>query len=129
MDVTRLTAWRTAAASALASRILSRPDSARLLMVGAGALAPFPTGARLGAPDPRDRDLEPIAVPAEALVNTGAIWHDRDASPQILPVRFQRRYHFHRNAVRPAADPWRLAEARNSSRLRRCIQAHHARDR
>ena len=41
MDATRLTAWRTAAASALASRKLSRPDSSRLLMVGAGALAPF----------------------------------------------------------------------------------------
>lgn len=41
MDATRLTAWRTAAASALAGRFLSRPDSKRLLMVGAGALAPF----------------------------------------------------------------------------------------
>jgi ornithine cyclodeaminase/alanine dehydrogenase-like protein (mu-crystallin family) len=41
MDATRLTAWRTAAASALASRYLSRPDAARLLMAGAGALAPF----------------------------------------------------------------------------------------
>jgi ornithine cyclodeaminase len=41
MDATRLTAWRTAAASALASRSLSRPDASRLLMVGAGALAPF----------------------------------------------------------------------------------------
>jgi ornithine cyclodeaminase len=41
MDGTRLTAWRTAAASALASRHLSRPDAARLLMVGSGALAPF----------------------------------------------------------------------------------------
>lgn len=41
MDATRLTAWRTAAASALASRYLSRPDATRLLMVGAGALAPF----------------------------------------------------------------------------------------
>jgi ornithine cyclodeaminase len=41
MDATRLTAWRTAAASALASRWLSRTDAARLLMVGAGALAPF----------------------------------------------------------------------------------------
>jgi ornithine cyclodeaminase len=41
MEATRLTAWRTAAASALASRHLSRPDAARLLMVGAGALAPF----------------------------------------------------------------------------------------
>lgn len=41
MDATRLTAWRTATASALASRSLSRPDASRLLMVGAGALAPF----------------------------------------------------------------------------------------
>jgi ornithine cyclodeaminase len=41
MDATRLTAWRTAAASALASRHLSRPDAARLLTIGAGALAPF----------------------------------------------------------------------------------------
>jgi len=40
MDASRLTAWRTAAASALASRYLSRPDASRLLMVGAGALAP-----------------------------------------------------------------------------------------
>lgn len=41
MDATRLTVWRTAAASALASRSLSRLDAARMLMVGAGALAPF----------------------------------------------------------------------------------------
>jgi ornithine cyclodeaminase len=40
MDAARLTAWRTGAASALASRYLSRPDSQRLLMVGAGVLAP-----------------------------------------------------------------------------------------
>jgi ornithine cyclodeaminase len=39
MDGARLTAWRTAAASALASRFLSRPDAARMVMVGAGALA------------------------------------------------------------------------------------------
>jgi ornithine cyclodeaminase len=35
-----LTLRRTAATSALASRYLSRPDSSRLLLVGAGALAP-----------------------------------------------------------------------------------------
>jgi alanine dehydrogenase len=40
MDATRLTARRTAAASALASRYLSRSDASRLLMIGAGALAP-----------------------------------------------------------------------------------------
>ena len=41
LDGTRLTLWRTAAASALASRMLERPDSKRMLMVGAGALSPF----------------------------------------------------------------------------------------
>jgi len=35
-----LTAWRTAAASALASRFLSREDASHLVMIGAGALAP-----------------------------------------------------------------------------------------
>ncbi|MEO1793601.1 MAG: ornithine cyclodeaminase family protein [Pseudomonadota bacterium] len=40
IDGARLTVWRTAAASALASRYLSRADSATLLMIGAGALAP-----------------------------------------------------------------------------------------
>ena len=41
MDGTRLTHWRTAAASGLAARALARPDARRLLMVGAVALAPF----------------------------------------------------------------------------------------
>jgi ornithine cyclodeaminase/alanine dehydrogenase-like protein (mu-crystallin family) len=41
IDGTRLTVWRTAAASALAARHLARPDASRMAMVGAGALAPF----------------------------------------------------------------------------------------
>jgi ornithine cyclodeaminase/alanine dehydrogenase-like protein (mu-crystallin family) len=41
IDGTRLTTWRTAAASALAARFLARPDARRMVMVGAGALAPF----------------------------------------------------------------------------------------
>jgi ornithine cyclodeaminase/alanine dehydrogenase-like protein (mu-crystallin family) len=41
MDGARITAWRTAAASALAARYLARSDASRMLMVGAGALAPF----------------------------------------------------------------------------------------
>lgn len=41
MDGTRLTAWRTAAASALAASYVAREDTSRMLMVGAGALAPF----------------------------------------------------------------------------------------
>jgi ornithine cyclodeaminase len=41
LDGTRLTVWRTAAASALAARHLARADAKRLLIVGAGQLAPF----------------------------------------------------------------------------------------
>jgi alanine dehydrogenase len=41
MDGTVLTAWRTAAASALAASFLAREDAAHLVMVGAGALAPM----------------------------------------------------------------------------------------
>ncbi len=41
LDGTRLTHWRTAAASALAARHLARADAERLLVVGAGALAPY----------------------------------------------------------------------------------------
>ncbi len=41
LDATRLTVWRTAAASALAARFLARPETTRMLMVGAGALAPY----------------------------------------------------------------------------------------
>lgn len=41
LDGARLTLWRTAAASALAASYLARPDSATLVMAGAGALAPF----------------------------------------------------------------------------------------
>jgi len=40
-DGRMLTLWRTAAASALASRFLSNGDSQRLLLVGAGALSPY----------------------------------------------------------------------------------------
>ena len=41
MDGARLTLWRTAAASALASRAMARKDASHMLMVGAGALARF----------------------------------------------------------------------------------------
>lgn len=40
MDGRVLTAWRTAAASALAASYLARDDASHLLMIGAGALAP-----------------------------------------------------------------------------------------
>jgi ornithine cyclodeaminase len=41
LDGTRLTVWRTAAASALAARYLARKDAGRMVMVGSGSLAPF----------------------------------------------------------------------------------------
>ena len=40
LDGQALTLWRTAAASALAASYLARSDARRLVMVGAGALAP-----------------------------------------------------------------------------------------
>jgi ornithine cyclodeaminase len=40
MDAQALTAWRTAAASALAASYLARADAGHLVMIGAGALAP-----------------------------------------------------------------------------------------
>lgn len=41
IDGHRLTLWRTAAASALAAKYLAREDAAHLLLIGAGALAPY----------------------------------------------------------------------------------------
>ncbi len=41
MDGRELTLWRTAATSALASRMLAREDAESLAMIGAGALAPY----------------------------------------------------------------------------------------
>lgn len=41
IDGHRLTLWRTAAASALAARYLAREDASHLLLIGAGALAPY----------------------------------------------------------------------------------------
>ncbi|KAB0682868.1 ornithine cyclodeaminase family protein [Aureimonas leprariae] len=41
VDGPSLTAWRTAAASALAATFLARKDSATHLVIGAGAMAPF----------------------------------------------------------------------------------------
>jgi ornithine cyclodeaminase len=40
LDGPALTTWRTAAASALAAAMLATPDARRMVMVGAGALAP-----------------------------------------------------------------------------------------
>ena len=57
LDGTRLTHWRTAAASALAARHLAPADARRLLVVGAGALAPFMARAHASV-----RRYEEVAV-------------------------------------------------------------------
>jgi ornithine cyclodeaminase len=49
IDGGALTLWRTAAASVLAASYLARPDASRLVMVGAGALAPYLIAAHAGA--------------------------------------------------------------------------------
>jgi alanine dehydrogenase len=76
MDGTRLTAWRTAAASALAAGYLARRDSAELVMVGAGALAPFLVRAHAAVRPIRrvalwNRDSEKCAPLAAALAADG----------------------------------------------------------
>ncbi|MGL4437978.1 MAG: ornithine cyclodeaminase family protein [Bosea sp. (in: a-proteobacteria)] len=82
LDGARLTLWRTAAASALASQAMARRDASRMLMVGAGALARFlieahssvlpitdvdiwnrsPASAEALAKDMRDRGIKARAV-------------------------------------------------------------------
>lgn len=57
MDGTRLTLWRTAAASALAARYLARDDCRRMVMVGAGALAPYLIRAHRA-----ERPIEDVAI-------------------------------------------------------------------
>lgn len=57
LDGSRLTLWRTAAASALAARHLARPDAHRLVMIGAGALARFLVLAHAAA-----RPINEVAV-------------------------------------------------------------------
>jgi ornithine cyclodeaminase/alanine dehydrogenase-like protein (mu-crystallin family) len=80
MDGTRLTLWRTAAASALAARHLAQADRRRMLMVGAGALCHFMIRAHA----------------AEARLTDIAIWNHNPARAQAqvmalagdgLPVR------------------------------------------
>lgn len=75
MDGTRLTHWRTAAASALGARFLARPDSRRLLIVGAGALAPALLQAH--------RSVRPI--------DHVTLWNHRRAGAEALATRIRER--------------------------------------
>jgi ornithine cyclodeaminase len=73
LDGTRLTLWRTAAASALAAQSLARPDASRMVMVGAGALAPFLIRAH--------RSVRPI--------EDVALWARQRAKAEALAARLR----------------------------------------
>lgn len=79
MDGTRLTLWRTSAASALASKYLSRPDSKILTMVGAGALSPFMIRAHMAV-----RPIEEVHLWNHNIRNAHALAEKLQA--QGLPV-------------------------------------------
>lgn len=72
IDAPALTVWRTAAASALASRYLSRPDASRMLMIGAGALCEYLIRAHASVRPIRDV----------------AIWNRTRANAEKLAARF-----------------------------------------
>ncbi|MDD9877046.1 MAG: ornithine cyclodeaminase family protein [Magnetovibrio sp.] len=76
LDGAELTARRTASASALASRHLSRPDAQRLAMIGTGTLAPHLIGAHASQRPITEvtiwgRAPEKAAALAETLGETG----------------------------------------------------------
>ena len=71
LDGTRLTLWRTAAASALAARHLAGPDAGCMVMVGAGALAPYLVRAHL----------------AERPIRSVRLWARRPEAARALAAR------------------------------------------
>jgi ornithine cyclodeaminase len=93
LDGTRLTLWRTAAASALAARHLAREDASLMTMVGAGALAPFLIRAHLSQRPIRRvklwnhrpekaaalaAELSPAGLPVEAATDLEAAVREAD---------------------------------------------------
>ncbi|MFD2262014.1 ornithine cyclodeaminase family protein [Lacibacterium aquatile] len=81
MDGPMLTVRRTAAASALASRYLSRPDAATLAMVGTGALAPHLIEAHAAV-----RPLKKIILVGRSEDKACAL---RDSLPKMPGVSFE----------------------------------------
>ena len=110
LDGTMLTKRRTACASGLASRYLSRPDARRLLMIGTGALAP-----QLIRVHAKVRPIEEVAIwgrrPEQAArlaqelsvsLPPGAGAADRGARGDRSPAGDRRgRYHLVCNALQP----------------------------
>ena len=68
IDGQRLTLWRTACASALASTYLSREDSRQLTIIGAGALSPFLARAHAAV-----RPIEKISIWNRTRANAGKV--------------------------------------------------------
>ena len=130
IDGTRLTLWRTAAASALAARYLAREDASRMVMVGAGALAPFLIRAHAG-----ERPIRQVALwnhrpekaePLAAELSTAGL----PVEPRPISRRGARsRHRLLRDALGGAAREGRMAEAGRASRPRRRLQPRHARGR
>jgi ornithine cyclodeaminase/alanine dehydrogenase-like protein (mu-crystallin family) len=85
IDGPRLTQWRTACASALAATWLAREDAAALLVIGAGAMAPFLARAHAAVrPITRisiwNRKAANAATVAEGLRRDG---HDADVAADL----------------------------------------------
>ena len=125
MDGTALTYRKTAADSALGARFLARREARILLMVGAGALAPYLIAAHRAATPSigevmvwnRDRSkAERLAVTAGGTV-----------APRSGAGGAHGRHHQLRHVHAPAARQGRVAGARRSSRSRRSLHARHAR--
>ncbi|MBA1155420.1 ornithine cyclodeaminase family protein [Microvirga mediterraneensis] len=74
LDGTRRTVWRTAAASALAARYLAREDASRMVMVGAGSLAPFLIRAHM----------------SQRPIREGALWNHNGARAEALAAELRR---------------------------------------
>ena len=80
IDGQRLTQWRTACASALAASYLAREDASRLLIVGAGALAPFLARAHAAV-----RPIREIRIWNRTLANAEKV--AQELSRNGLPAR------------------------------------------
>ncbi len=130
LDGTRLTHWRTAGASALAARFRARADARRLLIVGAGALAPFLARAHAAAVrrNRRGDDLEPSR--RERGKTRRFLEQPRLARPcrrKSATGRARLRCHLLRDIVEGAADRGRLAAAGPACRSCRRLQPRNAR--
>jgi ornithine cyclodeaminase/alanine dehydrogenase-like protein (mu-crystallin family) len=81
IDGPRLTQWRTACASALAATWLAREDAAELLVIGAGAMAPFLARAHAAV-----RPIRRIRIWNRTAANAAAVVRDLAAEGHAVEV-------------------------------------------